>query len=354
MVCDRAALDPWRSCPRWVAVDELEREVHLAEKNAERPVPVPVYLLARTHVDGRYHHGQAVCLPGAVRNHVAAERLAEWAERLAIVSIRLEILSGESPECTIGPGVRARIVAHLTRQAQLTEQASAEWELTRQEIVKLDRQVQLVLFEERRGCGLQWHEPTLRPQFREGDIVYAPPPLDRSTQPGVAVVFSVHRRLMGSRRLPTGEFDLLMWDVHLLKFTRLERDVLDGGFSLFPPCCGRGSKCPNFLLSQFGCYEWPNGDALDLRVLLLIPGAFAGFLKNELREGGWQQRRALQEAFKTLLGPHYEPVVTTEDVAAERSEHEMEHASEHESEHASEFGEVSICEDPSDEYYDSA
>ena len=30
MICDRSALDPWRrDPPRWVAVDELKREVHL-------------------------------------------------------------------------------------------------------------------------------------------------------------------------------------------------------------------------------------------------------------------------------------------------------------------------------------
>ena len=155
MACDRAALDPWSgSCLRWVAVDELEREVRLAGITAERPAPVPVYLLGRAcgYTGTRYGHGSVVCLPGAVRNHVYAEHLAEWAERLATVSIRLEILSGEAPECTIGPDVRARIDAHLTRQAQLTEQANAEWELSRQEIVELNSWYSLRSVEAA-GCG---------------------------------------------------------------------------------------------------------------------------------------------------------------------------------------------------------
>ena len=79
-------------------------------------------------------------------------------------------------------------------------------------------------------------------------------------------------------------------------------------FTLFPPCCGRGAACPHLLLTiELGRWQWPNGDDLDLRVLQAIPAAFAGVLRNEMQHG-WQQRRAAQEMYKTLLGSHYTPV----------------------------------------------
>ena len=105
--------------------------------------------------------------------------------------------------------------------------------------------------------------------------------------------------------------------------------------------------------------------------------AFSGVLSNELRAGSWQQRRALQETFKTLLGPHYKPVLAAAASAgasssAERKheheheqspQHEHEHEREqspqhgHEHEHDSSDGEVSVRNDPPDDadmYYDSA
>ena len=76
---------------------------------------------------------------------------------------------------------------------------------------------------------------------------------------------------------------------------------------MFPPCCGRGAACPHLLLAT-DRRQWPNGDDLDLRVLQAIPEAFAGVLRNELQQSGWQQRWATLEMYKTLLGSHYTPV----------------------------------------------
>ena len=100
--------------------------------------------------------------------------------------------------------------------------------------------------------------------------------------------------------------------------------------------------------------------------------AFSGLLNNELRAGGWQQRRAQQETFKTLLGPHYKPVAAVTPSAGASSGgassaraststgasvHKHEHTDVHEREHVHEDpsdGEVSVCDEPPDEAaYDS-
>ena len=131
---------------------------------------VPAYLLDRTVQDDRpldfgYNFGRVICLPGAVRSHVAADQLAEYAERLACSGTLVEILSGDSCECTLGPDVLTRRDAHITRHAQVVKQAhevaKQEWLLARQEESDwialnqpgrrdLDEQVQ---FEASRGCG---------------------------------------------------------------------------------------------------------------------------------------------------------------------------------------------------------
>ena len=110
---------------------------------------VPAYLLHRTYthlhrtvqddnpLDFGYNFGRVICLPGAVRSHVAADQLAEYAERLACSGTLVEILSGDSCECTLGPDVLTRRDAHITRHAQVVKQAHEvarqEWLLARQE-----------------------------------------------------------------------------------------------------------------------------------------------------------------------------------------------------------------------------
>ena len=143
---------------------------------------VPAYLLDRTVQDDNpldfgYNFGRVICLPGAVRSHVAADQLAEYAERLACSGTLVEILSGDSCECTLGPDVLTRRDAHITRHAQVVKQAhevaEQEWLLARQEESDwialngdqpgrkdLDEQVQ---FEASRGCGQR--NPSL-------DVVY--------------------------------------------------------------------------------------------------------------------------------------------------------------------------------------
>jgi len=103
---------------------------------------VPAYLLHRTYthlhrtvqddnpLDFGYNFGRVICLPGAVRSHVAADQLAEYAERLACSGTLVEILSGDSCECTLGPDVLTRRDAHITRHAQVVKQAH---EVARQE-----------------------------------------------------------------------------------------------------------------------------------------------------------------------------------------------------------------------------
>jgi hypothetical protein len=254
-------------------------------------------------------------------------------------------------------------------------EARAEWEAEREAKAALDRQVR---FKALRGCGLR--NPSLdgvHSSFREGDIVYHPPPPDRSTQPGIAVVFQVCRtfesvRTYGTpagRQWPTGELNLLWWDLNSLKFRQLQRNVPWRDLTLFPPCCGRGAACDHLLLAnEPGRWQWPNGDELDLCMLRPIPKAFSDLLNNELREGGWQQQQARQETFKMLLGPHYKP-----DAAAQRAVNDVlerviaqlerqvrrEHVREHEHdvpEHDSD-GAVSVCDAPPDDAdmsYDSA
>ena len=270
---------------------------------------VPAYLLDRTVQDDRpldfgYNFGRVICLPGAVRSHVAADQLAEYAERLACSGTLVEILSGDSCECTLGPDVLTRRDAHITRHAQVVKQAhevaKQEWLLARQGESDwialnqpgrrdLDEQVQ---FEASRGCGQR--NPSLdgtrskpHQQLREGDIVYHPPRTGFSganepswyadefetytgcsTQPYVAVVVKVHRKEVyfegvGRRAIPFGGVDLLHWDLDRLQFGRVRQEV-KMPFTLFPPCCGRGAACPHLLLTiELGRWQWPNGD--DLR-----------------------------------------------------------------------------------------
>ena len=56
--------------------------------------------------------GRVIYLPGAGRSHVAADQLVEYTERLACSGALVEILSGDSCECTLGPDVLTRRDAH--------------------------------------------------------------------------------------------------------------------------------------------------------------------------------------------------------------------------------------------------
>jgi len=151
------------------------------------------------------------------------------------------------------------------------------------------------------------------------------------------------------REIPTGEVDLLQWNLRTLKFGRYDRDMRAcDGWSLFPPCCGRGAACEHLHWPN-GDLQWPNGDYLDLRVLRPIPEAFAGMLQ------GSPSQRALQEIFKALLGPHYIPPPSVDSRGSSmRARMEPEHSHEHShkhvhhADHHESDDEVSIYDEPPD------
>jgi hypothetical protein len=135
---------------------------------------------------------------------------------------------------------------------------------------------------ERRPCGAS--VAVMRSTFRLGDLVYYPP-ADRSEQPGVAVVVKVCYFGSAADRVPTGEIDLLMWDVAELSFSRVLPKVHGNEWTLLPACCGRGAACPQLqLLMPLDCHwprppapkecHWHSSELLDRRVLEPIPAAF--------------------------------------------------------------------------------
>ena len=312
MICSRSALDPWSdwdSWPKWVTADELRRDVEglAAESKHEA---VPAYLLARHPSLARPREWSALCVASSVRDQIPDAELSEWTEQLAQASISLEILSGDGDphRCIPGAAERARIDAWLKQQAAAIEAAKAEDQLAGREKAELDKQVE---FEVRRGCGLRACWPGVTSAFRRGDIIYHPPPPDLSTQPGVAVVFDVEYDYGGSGhggggRVPARELAVLFWDVDRLAFTR-QRWLYHHktrGFTLMPPCCGRGAECPH-LQSSGNDPQWPNGDPLDLASIRTIPQAFAVLLSKLLYQRPWQQRRKCEADFKVLLGKFY-------------------------------------------------
>ena len=223
---------------------------------------VPAYLLDRNGaVHDRELPSRVICISGNARNEVPAAELESWIERMAGSLIVLEVLSSTSDPhfCTPNPDERARIDAYLAQEATKFEEAEAEREDARKEKAELD---QCIEFEARRGCGLRACWPGVRSQFRLGDIVYHPPPPDRATQPGVAVVLEVQRDCGGcgyggGGRVPTGELQLLWWDIKRLTFTRSQHiDAQQAsGFTLMPPCCGQGASCQHWHSTDHP--QWP-------------------------------------------------------------------------------------------------
>ena len=131
------------SC-KWVTVEHVQKMVTqklphpgCLTQAASSARAVPTYLLDRQTTRQRSwgtvlddpslgcgsDFGRVIYLPGAVRSHVAADQLAEYTERLACSGTLVEILSGDSCECTLGPDVLTRRDAHITRHAQVAKQA---------------------------------------------------------------------------------------------------------------------------------------------------------------------------------------------------------------------------------------
>lgn len=139
MICDRAALEPWaRARDKWITVEELKRELHLLHVTSFMSHPKPAYLLGR---DPGRADGRVICLPGDVRNHIPAVELEEWAERLRLATVCLEILPGASRECNPDADTKARISAYLALQAQAIEQQADEWECVRVDMLRNDKEV---------------------------------------------------------------------------------------------------------------------------------------------------------------------------------------------------------------------
>ena len=325
MICSRAALDPWaecKSCPQWLTVDELRHKVSqlatLADSAARPQLTVQL-------VRNCQHRTQPsiLCLASSVHDQVSDAELSQWTEQLAQASVSLEILSGASDRhhCLPSAAERSRVDAWLAQQAAAIEADHADWEASRQAKAKLDMQSE---FEARRGCGLRACSPGVTSQFRRGDIIYHAPSSDTNIPSRIGVVFTVERSYGGSGHggggcVPTGKLSLLLWDPESRRFVRcLPVDSQQArGFSLMPPCCGRGAVCPH-LVQSAPDRQWPNGDALDLEAISPIPQAFASLLRNELRQPRLQQQRALEAEFKTLLAlTQLPPEAACSDLGAE-------------------------------------
>jgi len=214
-----------------------------------------------------------------------------------------QVLQGESPVCDFSKSERA------SRDAMLAE-LKAAFEAEQAAVKEHGFLCSLATYEAEKGCGLRIHKPLKgcfnpRSALRRGDIVYHHPPRP-SARPGIAVVFAVGHGYGGSSGgygglVRNGQLHLLMWDELLSKFTRCPHvsQADSVGWQLMPPCCGRGVHCPHLQASADP--QWPNGDELDLSLLIGIPGEFVRLLDNELRQPGRQQQQALRAHFKMLL-----------------------------------------------------
>ena len=354
---DRTFVEPWRrSTAEWVLLEQLACKLEAFEAELHRE-SLPVYLLDRkntTFADAEHSlRGGVICLPSEVRLHLAAAEIATWSERLAAVSVRLEILEGVGDVCVLNEilaargsrsrellaheamysralvpvsscdslmavpsiDVKMRIDAYLVEQATAIEADLLEHIALDKEKAALDKAVQL---QTRFGCGLLegksvgWvnlrpgyiiYVPpkehfVVRPRFQDGTVVL--PPLQPVTQPGVAVILS--------GGFPSCTFSILPWDLQRLRFgeqKHIDKAALANAV-LLPPCCGRGAACNHLQRQEHP--QWPNGDAFSLDVLRPLPQALGRRLEQAaLRLHGDNARRALFRRFEMLLASDYAP-----------------------------------------------
>ena len=326
------------SVPRaWLTIDELRRKVRslIAEDcQSLMAESVPTYLLDRQ--PDLSPIGGVLQISGAVRSLVDASELASWAEELQ-GPILLQILASDADYCAPSAHEQSVCSALLSR----CRQASDEREAARSERAQLDARTR---HEAQKGCEhrVRWdwnpEFPDLQPSLQRGDLVYCPPPPDRSTEAGVAVVFDVCTAGGGVSKgnslgpCPTGKVNLIFWRLKSQCFAgSIAYDVPSLDFTLMPPCCGRGAACPHLLLSQYGDRSWPNGDALRLQDLEAIPAAFQAVLDGlPVRSG--RQKQALEGSFSNLLDPFGERKRARESEEADESEDSSSDASETEEE----------------------
>ena len=308
-------------------VDQLTNLLH--EKIADNcrellAEPVPPYLMERPFQLSFWSSASVIQVSGSVRDHISAHRLACWAEDLRGSNFLFQVLSSDADECAPTAEEQAACDAHLTRWRQVED----EQEAARIERSLLDLRAR---HEARRGCGQRiprWNaeSPNVLPACRRGDLVYHPPPPDRSTGPLVAVVMHVctgHGGVgfggISSRGCPTGDARLLFWSPQSRRFTSLKYDVPVRDFTLMPPCCGRGAGCPH--LAQSEDPQWPNGDALRREEIEPIPEALRT-LFDAAPQRRRNQREELEKSYSTILDPLGERRREREREAAERRERE--------------------------------
>ena len=294
---------------RWVTVEELRREVWSQIGDDEHSKlalsePVPPYLLERQPDLSSF--GGVMQVSGAVRRLVEESELAMWTEDLQ-GSMLLQVLSSEADACSPNPEEQAACDAHV----RLRGQALSERTAATKEREQLNGRIR---HEAQKGCGqrVTWEwDPShsnMKPALKRGDIVYHPPPADRSTEAGVGVVTDVcyaHGGISDGKGsdsgVRSGYVDVLFWHLGKRCFGR-SCEVWAHDFTLLPPCCGRGAGCPHLLLSQEpGDHRYPNGDVLRLDDLQAIPECFqAGIDGMPLSR---KERQALEESYAALLDP---------------------------------------------------
>ena len=264
----------------WVTLDELRQEVDkLSKCQLFRPEPLPVYLLERSAFETR-RDGRVICLPGKVRDYVAASEIAAWQAQLVLCHILLLTLQNDSFECQPDAAERLTIETYLSRQSQEMQEAAARWEATRKETAELNYEV---TFAAQRGCGLRVRHSLFPPALTRGDLVYPPLPLDAAHPPGtnqhVGIVTDVLKSCGnggGNVVTRTGLVNVLFWNLGKQAFcSQVERNMPEVQLSLFPPCCGRGAGCPYLQEKE----EWPNGDELNMQHVEGIPAAFQKLLQ---------------------------------------------------------------------------
>ena len=294
---------------RWVTVEELRREVWSQIGDDEHSKlalsePVPPYLLERQPDLSSF--GGVMQVSGAVRRLIEESELAAWTEDLQ-GSMLLQVLSSDADACSPNPEEEAACDAHV----RLRGQALSERTAAIKEREQLNGRIR---HEAHKGCGqrVTWEwdpsQSNMKPTLKRGDIVYHPPPADRSTEAGVGVVTDVRYAHGGisdgkgsDSGVRSGYVDVLFWNFGKRCFGR-SQEVWEVDFTLLPPCCGRGAGCPHLLLSQEpGDRRYPNGDVMHLKDLQAIPEHFQA--KLDTVTCSRKERRALEESYAALLDP---------------------------------------------------
>ena len=265
----------------WLSIPALLRYLD-GLLSAPRDSAVPVYLLCRQAEP--VGDGRAICVAGAVRHHLPADKLRSCVNGLRTRrGIWLQILETDTRECIITDDEKANMNQHVSSLASLQFDAEEEWAPQRKEAGELSEQLEWERLT-RHSCGERLHSRNSRSAFRVGDMVYSPPWKCRM-QHGVAVITWMGGCTSAESgvRLPTGELELLMWDPESRRFAERTVRTDYGGccnWMLMPPCCGRGAACPQLARARPEERHWPNGDNLLLNDIVPIPAALRAWAES--------------------------------------------------------------------------